>query len=325
MTKIAIPNEYPVELVPPDISAYQSSNTGVDYVHRLDSGRPGPEVMVAAIVHGNEPCGAIALDWLMRHEVRPERGALWLAFMNVRAYAAFDPADPNATRWLDEDFNRLWDASTLNGQRRSAELERARAVRPLVDRVDLLLDLHTMQHKTAPLALAGPLVKGRRLARDVGVPDIVVSDHGHAAGRRLRDYAGFSDAKSAKAALLVECGQHWEAAAETVAIETTLRFLHAAGIVAPDCGRAFLDARPAPPSQRFIEVTEPVTIKSDRFVFAQEFRGLEVIGKAGTTIAHDGDATVVTPYDNCVLIMPSKRLWPGQTAVRLGRFVEAPE
>ena len=27
------------------------------------------------------------------------------------------------------------------------------------------------------------------------------------------------------------------------------------------------------------------------------------------------------PYDDCVLVMPSRRLGPGLTAVRLGRFV----
>jgi hypothetical protein len=30
---------------------------------------------------------------------------------------------------------------------------------------------------------------------------------------------------------------------------------------------------------------------------------------------------VRTPYDNCVLIRPSRRLAKGQTAVRLGRFL----
>lgn len=321
MPRIAIPNDQPVELTPPDIGGYKAGNTGVDWVHRLPSGRPGPEVMIAAIVHGNEPCGAIALDWLLRHEVRPARGALWLAFMNVAAYQAFDPADANATRWLDEDLNRLWDPATLDGGRRSAELERAREVRPLIDGIDLLLDLHSMQHRTAPLALAGPLPKGRALAKGVGVPALVVSDQGHAAGRRLRDYGGFGDADSARAALLVECGQHWEAAAGPVAIETVIRFLHAAGVVDPDCGRDFLAARPAPAAQRFVEVTEPVTIKSDRFAFTQAFRGLEVIPAAGTVIARDGDEAVITPYDDCVLIMPSRRLWRGQTAVRLGRYV----
>jgi len=37
-------------------------------------------------------------------------------------------------------------------------------------------------------------------------------------------------------------------------------------------------------------------------------------------IAEDGGQAICTPYDDCVLIMPSRRLAPGQTAVRLGRF-----
>lgn len=40
-------------------------------------------------------------------------------------------------------------------------------------------------------------------------------------------------------------------------------------------------------------------------------------------IAHDGDEPVTTPYDDCILIMPSRRLAVGQTAVRLGRVVDA--
>ena len=42
---------------------------------------------------------------------------------------------------------------------------------------------------------------------------------------------------------------------------------------------------------------------------------------AGTLIGRDGDRPITTPYDNCMLIMPSRRLTRGQTAVRLGRIV----
>ena len=57
---------YPVELRPPDIVPYRDGNAGIDYVHRFDSGRAGPRVLVTALVHGNEICGALALDWLMK-------------------------------------------------------------------------------------------------------------------------------------------------------------------------------------------------------------------------------------------------------------------
>lgn len=323
MTRIDIPNDYPVELTPPDISPYRKGNTGIDWVHRIDSGRPGPCVGITAIVHGNEPCGAIALDWLLREGVTPTTGTLVLAFANTEAYRRFDPADPNATRWVDEDLNRVWSPEVLDGPRDSVELRRARALRPVINAIDLLLDIHSMQHPTAPLMLAGPLRKGRDLARAVAVPAVVVSDAGHAAGRRLRDYGGFADPPSAKNALLVECGQHWEAEAGARAIETALRFLQATGIVDVTAGADFLATRAAPPPQRMIEVTEAVTIETDSFAFAEPYRGLETIPAAGTRIATDGDRAVRTPYDNCVLIMPSKRLWPGQTAVRLGRELEA--
>ena len=59
----------------------------------------------------------------------------------------------------------------------------------------------------------------------------------------------------------------------------------------------------------------------EAFRFVETFNGLEVIPKAGTVIAYDGDAPVATPYDDCVLIMPSRRLNPGASAVRLGRYV----
>ena len=46
-----------------------------------------------------------------------------------------------------------------------------------------------------------------------------------------------------------------------------------------------------------------------------------MIPRKGTEIARDGDQSVRTPYDECVLIMPSRRLTKGQTAVRLGRYI----
>ena len=54
--KLDYPNEFPVELSPPDISCYKNANTGVDYVLSLDSGKSGPHVFISSIVHGNEPC-----------------------------------------------------------------------------------------------------------------------------------------------------------------------------------------------------------------------------------------------------------------------------
>lgn len=313
MTRIKLPNSYRVELTPPDISPYAVGNTGIPYVWRFESGAAGPNVMISAIVHGNEPCGAIALDWLLQNDVRPQVGSLTLAFMNIAAYEAFDPQDPNATRWMDEDFNRVWDKEVLDGDRDSIELRRAREVRPALEDIDYLLDIHSMQHLAPPLMMTGRHAKAKALAGQVGVPERVVGDVGHAAGRRMRDYGAFDDPDAPQTALLIECGQHWEAAAGPLAKETARRFLIETGIVVRDQ----TDDRSGDVAQQFFSVSEPVTIETDEFRFAEEFTGGEIIAKAGTVIAYDGDRPITTPADDTMLVMPSMRLWKGQTAVRL--------
>lgn len=310
-------------LLPLPISQYREGNTGIPYAHVLDSGRPGPQAAITALIHGNEVCGAHALDLLFREKFRPARGKLTLIFCNVAAYTRFDPNEPTASRFVDEDMNRVWGANALDSSRRSIELDRAREIEPLLAEIDLLLDIHSMQQPSPPLMLSGPLAKGRDFAAKVGVPATVVADQGHKAGLRMRDYGGFGDPSSPKNALLVECGQHWEQASRTVAIETMFRFLHAIG-QATDADLARHSLAPQPvDKQKFVEVTDAVTIATEKFSFAQNYTGLEAIPQAGTVIAHDGATPITTPYDNCVLIMPTKRLKPGQTAVRLGRYIAA--
>src|SRR5437588_7813147 len=274
---------YAVELTPPDIEPYRTGNTGIDYVTTFDSGVAGPHVLVTALTHGNEICGAIALDRLFRAGLQPRQGKLTLAFDNIAAYRSFDLRVPTASRYVDEDFNRLWSAATLDGPRQSVELTRARALRPIVDAADFLLDIHSMQYATAPLMLAGTLDRSVALARQVGIPELVMCDAGHAAGPRMRDYDGFGDPSGAKTALLIESGQHWERRAAEVATDVMLRFLIALDIVTRDdvaaLGGPDFDAHP---KQRTIEVTEAVTIKGDRFDFAGDFRGLEVLAEQGT-------------------------------------------
>lgn len=310
----------PIEVDFPDLTRWAVGNVGIPYVWTFAAERAGPHVLLQALTHGNEVCGAIAIDWLLAKQFRPTRGTVSLCFANVAAYESFDPADPFASRCVDEDFNRLWTAEVLDGARQSADLARARELRPLYDRVEYLLDIHSMTDRCPPLAMAGRQRKGVLLAQALGSPEHIIVDGGHAAGKRLRDYAWFDDADDPRNALLIECGQHWEAAAPQLARQLTLRFLRHFGMV----DAAFFDAHLEPmptPAQRVIEVTDAVTIGTDKFAFAAQASGLAVVPKAGTLLARDGDIEIFTPYDDCVLIMPTRRPKRGETAVRLGRFV----
>ena len=318
---IAVPG-YPLEIEFPDLADYRAGNCGVPYVYSFESTAAGPHVMVNALTHGNEVCGAIIVKALLDLRVRPRRGRLTLSFANVAAYERFDAGRPDASRFVDQDFNRVWNPTVLgDGSRDSSELRRARALQPLVDSVDLLLDLHSMHERSAPLIVSGPLDKGIALARTMGAPATIIVDEGHADGRRMRDYGGFGDAVSAKNALLIECGQHWEAAAVAVAKDSTARFLTLAGALEPeDLPADWL--LPATNASRVIRVTDAIVATSTDFRFVASYTGLEVFPRAGTVIAFQDGAPVTTPYDNCVLVMPSLRqLRAGVTVARLGRLV----
>ena len=72
-------------------------------------GRPGPHVALLSLIHGNEIAGAIVLDRLLRAGLTPTRGKLSFGFVNLAAFDRFDPVRPTASRFLDEDLNRVWD------------------------------------------------------------------------------------------------------------------------------------------------------------------------------------------------------------------------
>ena len=55
-----------VDVALPDLARWAPGNAGLPYVWRFNGPGRGPSVTVQALTHGNEVCGAIALDWLLR-------------------------------------------------------------------------------------------------------------------------------------------------------------------------------------------------------------------------------------------------------------------
>lgn len=312
------------ELPQPDISAWRVGNTGVEGVWQFDSGLAGRHVMISALVHGNELCGAWALKGLLDAGVRPAQGRLTLVFANLAAFDRFDAADHDASRFVDEDLNRQWSIERMN-EPSTRERRRAAALRPFVEQADWLLDIHSMHERAAPLLLSGVQPRNQALARAMGNPEHIVVDAGHKDGVRMRDFGRFGwpdDQAPETRSLLVECGFHGDTSSRDVAHDMCARFLVAAELLS----RAEVDAAlpgwtlPAATQQWALEVTGPVVARSAGFRFHQPFQGLECIAKAGTVIGDNDGEPVTTPYDDCVLVMPSVRqARAGVTVVRFAR------
>jgi hypothetical protein len=312
------------QLDKPDLGAWRAGNTGTEGVWHFESGVPGRRAMITSLVHGNELCGAWAVRGLLEAGVRPRQGSLTLAFCNLAAFDRFDPAAFDASRFVDEDLNRQWSTERI-ADATTVERRRAGELLPFVQRAQWLLDLHSMHERDEPLLLAGPHARNLELARRLRAPEHVVVDEGHQDGTRMRDFGhfGLPDAQAGSSrSLLVECGFHGDTSSRDVARDMSARFLVEAGVL--DLG-SMSDAlpgwrRPDAPRQCVLRVTGGVAAHSSNFRFLGACHGLQVIRKAGTPIGdNDGDA-VITPYDDCVLVMPSLRqARAGVTVVRFAK------
>ena len=306
----------------PDLGHWREGNTGVEGVWHFDSGRPGRSVMVTALVHGNELCGAWALKMLLDAHIRPMAGKLTLAFCNLAGFDRFDAANHDASRFVDEDMNRVWSDDKLASPT-TQERQRAIQLRPDIAQADWLLDLHSTHELGEPLMLTGLLPRNLALARQLGAPKHIVVDAGHQDGVRMRDYGHFGSSTAADAcALLVECGFHGTTSSKDVAIDMAARFLMASEVVGVrQIPKDWL--QPLPSSQIAVKVTAAVVAQSEGLRFEQNWQGLQNIPKAGTVLARDGNEVHATPYDDCTLVMPSLRqLRAGVTVVRLAQRVE---
>ena len=306
-----------LEVLPRDLSAYRAGNTGIDYVHRFDSGRPGPHVLINALTHGNEICGMVAATHLLDAGVRPRIGTLTVSFAHVEAYAAFRPDAPFENRQLVHNLNRVWSDEWLDGPEHSPELKRARELRPVVAAADHILDIHSTSQDVPPFWVYPGFERNGRAALALGAASGValhlLMPQGLGSGTPLIQHGRHGRADDrAGVALVVECGQHFLRASAEVAQRATLNFLAYFGLIeAPE------PATPAP--QRRFELLQTCMVRTPDFRFVRPLIGLESFAQ-GELIATDGEAGEIrAPCDDCTVMMPTREPIVGREAVYLTR------
>ncbi|MFM0187962.1 succinylglutamate desuccinylase/aspartoacylase family protein [Paraburkholderia nemoris] len=302
-----------LEIVPRDISAYRKGNTGIDYVHRFESGRPGPHVLISSLIHGNEICGMYAATYLLDKGVRPKIGTLTVSFANVEAYEAFDPEHPFENRQLVHNMNRIWSPELLDGSDDSPELRRARLLRPVLDQADHILDIHSTSQDVAPFWAYIDHERNRAVASAIGRPSIhLVMPGGLGTGKLAIEYVPHGLTTRQGTALVIECGQHFRSSAAEMAITVTHDFLAHFGLIAQD------PATLAPSAERRYELLQTHMVKADNFAFTRPLVGFETFAK-GELIAINGTEEIRAPCDDCTVFLPTRAPIIGREAVVLTR------
>lgn len=305
-----------LELLPRDLSAYRKGNTGIDYVHRFESGKPGPHVLINALTHGNEFCGMVAATHLLDTAVRPLVGTLTVSFANVAAYESFDESKPFESRQLVHNLNRIWGAEQLDGTETSPELDRARALRPVLAAADHVLDLHSTSQPVVPFWVYPAFARNASAAMAMGVPSVhLVMPNGLGSGVPLVQHGKFGEAAGNGVALVAECGQHFAKISGDTAIAVTLGFLAHFGLV----NASQVPAHPAKAeTPRRFELQETFMVTSPDFAFVRPLIGFEVFAK-GELVATDGEREIRATCDDCTVFMPTREPIVGREAVYLTR------
>lgn len=302
----------PLEVTPRDLSAYRQGNVGIEYVHRFESGQPGPHVLINALTHGNEFCGMVAACHLLDAGIRPQRGTLTISFANVAAYETFDPNRPFDSRQITHNFNRIWSDAWLDGPQDSIELRRARQMRPVIAAADHILDLHSTSQDVEPFWVYPHHDRNAVVARSLPAPSVhLVMPQGLGSGTPVIQHGRHGQAHSdAGAALVAECGQHFKQSSADLAVEVTLNFLGHFGLIERNLG-------PLTPARRF-ELLKTHVIAHADFKFTRPVVGFETFAQ-GELIAMDGDEAIVAPCDDCTLFMPTREPIVGREGVYLTR------
>ncbi len=300
----------PIEVTPRDLSAYRVGNTGIDYVHRFDAGRPGPHVMINALTHGNEFCGMVAVCHLLDSGVRPKIGTLTLSFANVAAYGTFDAAQPFESRLITHNLNRIWSSAWLDGSEDSIELRRAREMRPAVAAAHHILDIHSTSQDVVPFWVYPAYERNAAVARALPKPEVhLVMPAGLGSGTPLIQHGAHAGADAPGAALVAECGQHFKQATADLAVEVALAFLGQFGLIDREVTPA------ARPPRRF-ELLRTHVIQHESFAFTRPVIGFETFDE-GELIATDGPLEIRAPCDRCTIFMPARVAIVGREGVYL--------
>jgi predicted deacylase len=304
------------EVLPRDLRAYRTGNTGVDYVHRFESGKPGPHVLINALTHGNEFCGMVAATHLLDSGVRPEIGTLTVSFANVQAYESFDRAQPLKSRQLVHNLNRIWSSEWLDGSHDSPELRRAREMRPIVSAADHILDIHSTSQPVDPFWVYPGYERNAAAALAIGRPEIhLVMPEGLNTGTPLIQHGRHGQQEGPGVALVVECGQHFLQQSSDLAVDAAMAFLAHFGLIERD------PHAPAPRPQRRYQLLETPVIKTEGLHFVRPLKGLETFSR-GELIATDGADEIRAPVDDCTVFMPAKSIVVGREAVYLTQPIQ---
>ena len=286
-----------------------------DVSQSLEEALPRPLIAVIGGMHGNEPCGRIAIEALAK---RATDGSLPVQAGTLVLIHGNPAASKEGTRHTENgtDLNRLFSysfAENLPKERWASEHHRALELRPILLELDAALDLHSASAPTPPFGIVSTVPESRPLGRELGLPYLT---HGWEGPGLLGDRVLLNVlTKRNKPSFAVECGQHDDPQSSQRAHDTAAHFLVATGILAPQAATSL-------PSQPAVElnIVDAVKKPSPGFEFSGRLFGLQQI-PAGAIVGSDANLEIRSKRPSYA-IMPNASVEVGQDMLYLAHQVD---
>lgn len=266
---------------------------------------PRPYIGVCGSVHGNEPCGASAVERLARElregTLETGTGTLFLIHANPEATSQ----DRRYTAEGD-DLNRLWDFSFIRSLRKEAwgyEHHRVIELKEVLGDLDVFLDLHSAATSTPPFAVSNGVPAADEIARRIGVSFLVQSWYG-LADQVIIGFLKLADVP----ALSVECGAHGDPDISDNAYRIALNFLRVTGALNDGTD-------PASNDMRTVHVIETITKPSTDFHFGSAWTGFQEL-ESGALIGRDR-VTEIRATRRCYTVLPNDNVEVGDDVIYL--------
>ena len=260
---------------------------------RFDAANAGRHLVVFGAIHGNEVCGAKALNKLV-HELTS--GALKLERGSLTVVAVCNPeAFAQNKRFIEDNLNRVFEQKTAP---HAYERKLAQKLMPVIESGDAFLDLHSMTSEGEPFAVLNgnhpeSIALCEALGTDIllsGWPELYAKLDSEVPSSCTQDFADLKKIPNA----LIECGQHGDPAAVEVAYRAVRGALDCLGILGCHI--------PMPKPKRRIHFTEVIFKKTAHDRLAREWKNFDPL-KKGNLIAHMGPDQVpaLAPHDGRIV------------------------
>lgn len=266
---------------------------------------PRPYVGVCGSIHGDEPCGALAVQRLAgdfeSHALTPAQGTLFLIHANPVATSLGRRHTPGG-----QDLNRLWDFGFVDTLRQEAwgyEHHRVLELKELLGDLDICLDLHSAKSETPPFGVSNGESEIDEVAKRIGISYLVQSWYGLAD----KVVIGFLKLEGVPA-LSVECGAHSNPELANQAYRIARSFLGATGAIDDD-------EQVNGEEVRAVHVVETITRPSEEFTFAAPWTGFQEL-EPGTLVGRDR-VTEIRVSKACYAVLPNAEVGVGDDVIYL--------